>query len=365
MNYKKLLAAGLMFAGASTVSMGTAQALTVGAGDGYSVQKEGSNAVGKCSINSVGTITKQDGSVSKGAITAGHCGEVGDKVYLDTQQGSFYVGTVVADEDVNSELNGNDWAVIELDDSVELTNTASSTNAFSSFAPIPGSQPNVIHGQVEGQSVPGTFVWKDGATLGRQPGIVLTNQNNDTVILTIAAQGDSGGAVYEAGTGKMVGITSRGPQIFPILIVHNNSSAVNSYEQESGNNWDYYTETSRPHEQGKWFPSKGEPALQGVATFTGEQAPSAQDIVVDAHAAVDSTQQQVNDVVAVTPELQPVAPQVDQTQAQIDQAQNQFNDSVAQAEQSAYTMNQDAQKIVQTQIDNSVHQAQQVISQFQ
>lgn len=98
MNMKKIATAGVMGSGLLGIAVaGMASAATVGAGNSILVQDE-NGQVGQCTINSVG-----HNSEGKAAITAGHCGKEGDKVFLNTQDGPVYIGKISHSKSIDDE----------------------------------------------------------------------------------------------------------------------------------------------------------------------------------------------------------------------------------------------------------------------
>lgn len=259
MNMKKIATAGVMGSGLLGIAVaGIASAATVGAGNSILVQSK-DGAMGQCTINSVGTANGK-----KAAITAGHCGKEGDKVYLNTQNGPEYIGTIThSKQDDQNNMTGNDYAIIEIDDKHELTSTSSSNNALSMLVPIPNAPAYQLTGAHDDAVQPGTIIIKDGSTLGRVVGVTIGSNGDSTYHIVPVAPGDSGGNVYTT-DGKLVGVTSRGMPPF-FLITQNNSAVEKDYESE-GNTWEYHKDEGvepKPHEPQSWG-GKNIPAIPEV-----------------------------------------------------------------------------------------------------
>lgn len=296
MNMKKIMTSGVMGVGLVGIGFaGLASAATVGAGN--SILVEGSDGqMGQCTINSVGHNSK-----GKAAITAGHCGKAGSKVFLNTQDGPVYIGKISHSKSIEEEggvnsATGNDYAVIDIDETDgngeknELTNTSSSNNIISSLVPIPNAPGWEIKGHHDDSVRPGTLVIKDGATLGRVVGVTIGSDGDSTYHVIPVAPGDSGGNVYTT-DGKLVGVTSRGVPPF-LLITQNNSAAVADYES-SGGTWKYHEEPGPEHEAQSWGSFRGLPDAPEV------------------DAALTQVSNEVNDVVNnnIPQPVVPVAPQ--------------------------------------------------------
>lgn len=155
--------------------------------EGYSLYGPGTPVyIGEehlCTIAATGV----DEQGHKVAITAGHCGKVGDSV---TSADSWRVGpsgTVVA---VGENL---DYSVIELGSNAKVTNSYNGV---------------VIH-QLGGKPLKeGEMSCKRGVATGRSCGITWLTDENSQMTQLCAGQGDSGGPVLKQG--RLVGIISGG-----------------------------------------------------------------------------------------------------------------------------------------------------------
>ena len=319
MNMKKIATAGVMGSGLLGVAVaGIASAATVGAGNSILVEDE-NGQVGQCTINSVGYNSK-----GKAAITAGHCGKEGDKVFLKTQDGPVYIGKISHSKSIDDEggvnsATGNDYAVIDIDETDEngeenkLTNTSSSNNIISSLVPIPNAPGWEIKGHHDDPVKPGTLVIKDGATLGRVVGVTIGSDGDSTYHVIPVAPGDSGGNVYTT-DGKLVGVTSRGlPPFF--LITQNNSDAVTDYK-DNGGEWEYHEEPGPEHEAQSWGSFRGLPS-----------APEVDSAVIDVSNKVNDVVNEVNNNVPVAPQPDIVNTVSNQSNIAVNEVASQVNAS--------------------------------------
>lgn len=136
-----------------------------------------------CTIAATGV----DEQGHKVAITAGHCGKVGEEV---TSADSWRVGpsgTVVA---VGEDL---DYSVIELGSNAKVTN----------------SYNGVVVNELGGKALKeGEVSCKRGVATGRSCGVTWLTDENSQMTQLCASQGDSGGPVLKQG--RLVGIISGG-----------------------------------------------------------------------------------------------------------------------------------------------------------
>lgn len=229
-------------AGAITLSIAAAAALapsalavTVGAGDKYHVGNPGEDVIGACTINSI-----HEGADGKRyAMTAGHCasevpglkdGE--DIVVVDPETGEEY-GKFTHYTMEGDLTDLHDFALVELDDSVEVRDGVTSTASLGTDLGIPKEQATSPVAPVEriGTAAPGDIVYKDGSTSGRTAGVVLYTDTESTMVLTVAIPGDSGGILHD-GQGTNVGITSQSMIILPIAIWQRSDRATEQLAEE-------------------------------------------------------------------------------------------------------------------------------------
>lgn len=184
-------AAVIVAAGVSvpvTASAASAAA-PLGGGSGIMISESGDFAganVFLCSLAAVGS--DQNGDLK--AITAGHCGEPGDKVAAENfpelgEIGEFEYSTM--DPDI---------AVIDLDDDkVQLLNEVGglAITGISSTTPVSGEE-----------------VCKNGRSTGVTCGIVWGSDNQQILEHSCSVGGDSGGAVVRGN--ELVGLISGGPR---------------------------------------------------------------------------------------------------------------------------------------------------------
>lgn len=230
-----LVAATAVAAGAVLVP--AAQAVTVGAGDGYYIGGD-REAVARCSVNSVYEV---DGE--KYMLTAGHCFNYGAMdgaltpadgtrtVYSGEDQ-TDRIGVIVAENTVlEGTIDGQegpvtDWTVVKLDPDVELrTGTVhSKAHGVTGLLPVleeatgvdlvPQSPDMPLDGTVS-HAVAGENVYRDGNTSGRTGGMVLTSDDREATVVTWGIPGDSGGVLHD-GKGTNLGITSRSAVYLPL-----------------------------------------------------------------------------------------------------------------------------------------------------
>lgn len=255
-----------------------------------------------CTIAATGT--DQDSRML--ALTAGHCTEVvGDQVYISTTDGYTKIGTTeystgapwANPEDTDSvavDWNGDDFAVIALDDTDgngepnQLSAGAYTTSMLSWVLDTPNIQGGTVTapGDVPVQDTPVRLVYKDGASTGHVPGLlidkdaplisgILADQGDDPSVntdgtptatdndryfqaLAPTVPGDSGGAVYDMFTGEMLGINSQDRIIgdspegrnlaSPRAVMHTAADATTRYTEDTGNQFNY-TEDVVPVDQ--------------------------------------------------------------------------------------------------------------------
>lgn len=176
--------AGLLVAAAPAPA--APAAITVGSGSPIHMpQPDGQ--VGACTVAGVGN----DKFGNKVALTAGHCGKVGDKV---TTASGKPLGTYAASVmNVNGvvQFNKLDYAFIKLNNNVQF-------KTVTSLAPK-GISPN--------KPTLGQVVCKDGITTGVTCGALLGASRTEGAGYQFTYFGDSGGPVTM--NGKLVGVTSR------------------------------------------------------------------------------------------------------------------------------------------------------------
>lgn len=213
----------------------SAFAATVGAGDKYHVSNPGEDAIAACTINSV-----HEGADGKRyAMTAGHCAsevpglkEGEDIVVIDPETGEEY-GKFVHYTMEGDILDLHDYALIELDDSVEVRDGVTSTASIGTQVGIPKEWATSPVAPVEhiGTAASGDIVYKDGSTSGRTPGVVLYTDEESTMVLTVALPGDSGGILHD-GKGANVGVTSQSMMVLPIAVWQRSDRANEQLAEE-------------------------------------------------------------------------------------------------------------------------------------
>ena len=132
-------------------------------------------------------VAGHDDKGHKYALTAGHCGEVGDAV---TSADSWQVGPSGTIVEVNRDL---DYALIELGSNAEVTRSYNGVHINHL-----GSKP----------IKPGNVVCKQGVASGRTCGVTLHDWESMNISQTCAMQGDSGAPVVVGD--RLVGILNGG-----------------------------------------------------------------------------------------------------------------------------------------------------------
>jgi hypothetical protein len=128
------------------------------------------------------------------AVTAAHCGAVGDAVSMTGEQGSPVVGRI------HSWLDRSDVALVEL---TEGTPVSAPTRLIDPSAPLPAGLQVAAHGATSGRQTGYLVTGKPVASVGSD------GSAGESVVVesTICTQGgDSGGPVYQAGTDTLIGI---------------------------------------------------------------------------------------------------------------------------------------------------------------
>lgn len=178
------------------------------------------NDGGRCTMGIVGTANKDDvGQVGIG-ITAGHCGEVGDKLTFGS---GSPLGTVVASHTDNMlTILGNDWAAVELDPGVKPVSTTTNGQKITGTEDV-----DLWFGDL------GRPVTNDGSTTGPgNNGIILFNTGNEIVHTAIPLPGDSGGPISSGDT--TVGIVSRLSLLPPLPVSQNAGAAIEQFNNLGG-----------------------------------------------------------------------------------------------------------------------------------
>lgn len=185
-----VIPAGLLLGAGTASAAGTP---SIGSGSKI-VMPINAKESGACTVAGAG----HDKFGNKVALTAGHCGKVGQVVKDSKGRTIGTFATSVMNVNGISEFNKLDYAFIKLNPNVRLA-------SHTTLNPLGVIKRNPQFGQV---------VCKDGITTGVTCGALLGNSSTEGAGYQLTYFGDSGGPVVMGG--KLVGVTSRSSNI-PVL----------------------------------------------------------------------------------------------------------------------------------------------------